>query len=129
MNRNCQKQIEMENLRQKNTTGITLDIPLFQGSEEENDSPTIVKFLTQFEAAAEAAGLVTDEQKAVHFGNYLKGVPLFLYQILKIARRDPKEWKIVKEYFLTKFQKSKETVKLTQEKIIPENENNGFCLS
>ena len=106
------------------TTGITLDIDIFQGVKTK-DSPRIDEFLKQFEAAAETAGLVTDEQKASHFGNYLWGDPLCLYQNLDLAEIDPKEWKKVKEYFLTKFQIFEETVKLTKEKIIPEHEDKG----
>ena len=99
----------MENLRQENLTGITLDIPLFQG-EGSKDSIGVASFINQFEEAAESAGLTTDNQKAIHFGNYLIGAPYCVYQNLELSDVDQSNWKEVRNYFLTIYRLSEEAL-------------------
>lgn len=113
--------MKMEDLMQTNITGITLECPIFQGLEDKN-ALKIADFLNQFETAAEKAGLTTDDQKALHFGNYLKGAPFCLYENLSISRIDQTEWKAVKNYFLTKYQIQEEVTKLKTERTFPEIE-------
>ena len=112
--------LKMETLQQENMTGITLDIPIFQG-EGSKDTIGVANFLNQFEEAAESAGLTTDNQKAKHFGNYLFGVPYCLYQNLELADVDQNNWKEVRNYFLEKFQWSEEAMKTRYLPNPPEN--------
>ena len=63
---NQQQQLKNE------ATKMAMRVPLFYGNEKE-DTMNIKDFLTRFESACNAMGLVKDAEKCNLFGSYLRG--------------------------------------------------------
>jgi hypothetical protein len=99
---NQQKQLKNE------ATKMVMRVPLFYGNENE-DTMNIKDFLTRFESACNAMGLVNDAEKCNLFGSYLRGRASALWMNAQYEGVNVDLWRNVKEHFMIRYRGKTET--------------------
>ena len=86
---NQQQQLKNE------ATKMAMRVPLFYGNEKE-DTMNIKDFLTRFESACNAMGLVNDAEKCNLFGSYLRGRAMAMWMNASYQGVNINSWRSVK---------------------------------
>ena len=93
---NQQQQLKNE------ATKMAMKVPLFYGNKKE-DTMNIKDFITRFESACNAMGLVNDAEKCNLFGSYLRGRATAMWMNAQYKGVNVDNWRSVKEHFMIRY--------------------------
>jgi hypothetical protein len=99
---NQQQQLKNE------VTKMAMRVPLFYGNKKE-DTMNIKDFITRFESACKAMGLVNEAEKCNLFGSYLRGQATAKWMNASYNGVNIDNWKTVKEHFMIRYKGKMET--------------------